>query len=320
MCDAPVYIKHKCPRLIPAPKGQKAVMEFGFNADCGKCLPCLKKRKAQWSFRLMEEKREAFSSYFVTLTYNDKWLPYGDNGCTGSIGDHQEFIKWLKYYEEPVRLSERYSISQDEQKRDEAGIGEYGKLKYYGIIEYGDKEGRVHLHYILFNLVDIGSVRCAWAKQMRISKGNYKPVDPKGRIDIDECNQNTIDYVLKYMVKTEMDGDFDDKQREISFMSKGLGKGFINDYTLKHIRQAQNNHVINSRGNRVPLPRYFKKKYLTEEENEAKANHIRKEVKKQTAKVDAQYIRQGRNPDHVRFGQAKERFHIIKNRKKRELR
>lgn len=318
MCDAPAYIRHKEPKTLHLPNG-KIQTEWGFNGDCGKCLPCLKKRKAQWSFRLMEEKKNAFSSYFITLTYNDKYLPWGDDGCSGNIQDHKDFIKWLKYYEDPVRLSDRYAISQEEQKRDEIGINEYGKLKYYGIIEYGDQKGRVHLHYILFNVVDTGSVRCAWSKQMRISKGVYQPVDPKGRVDVDECNQNTIDYVLKYMVKNEMEGNFDGRQKEISFFSKGLGKGFIDDYTLKHIRRPENNSVINSRGHRVPLPRYFKKKYLTDEENEAKANYIRKEVEKQKEKFDNKYIRQGKNPNLVRAGQAKERFHIIKNRKQREL-
>jgi len=260
-CDAPITIRYKEP--IPDGKGD---FIWSFPADCGKCLKCLLKRKAQWSFRLVEQKRVSFSSYFVTLTYNDKHLPMGDGVSSINKNDHKEFIKKLKEYEKPKNLEVRSYISKEELERKKIGIKDRGKLAYYGVSEYGDQFGRSHWHYILFNVRDINNIDRAWFTTVRNDQtGEYEPGEQKGNIKIDECNINTIDYVLKYMVKDHSASDYEGRSKEVSFMSKGLGITYVDQEFIDYINREDANQVMNQRGSILPLPRYYRKKFVKEE-------------------------------------------------------
>jgi len=140
-CDSPTWINLKYPKW----DGEK--WQNQFPAGCGKCMPCLQKRKRQWSFRLSEQLRTSFSAYFVTLTYSDKYVPMDDNGFCANKNDHKHFIKWLRYYEN----EELETLSTDEFKRNgKATKEETGRLSYYGTIEYGDLRDRPHWLNILF--------------------------------------------------------------------------------------------------------------------------------------------------------------------------
>jgi len=317
-CDNPTYIKYDPPKIL-----QDGIV-YGFPARCGKCIPCLKNRKAQWSFRLMEEKRDSFSSAFVTLTYNDRFLPHGDTGPTANKQDHKDFIKWLKYYENPKRLSNRKTLSQGELDRLLTGQKIEGKkFKYYGITEYGDREGRPHLHYLLFNVVDLDNINRAWSSQVRNCEGKritYTPGESKGITDIDEVNVNTVDYVLKYMLKHHPDGEFDGKEKELSFMSKGLGSGFINPESLRYIQQPGGNMVVNQRGGVTGVPRYFNKKYLTEEQRNNKSSYIRKVVQEKEEKDYQEAVRNNIDFDKkIQTGKAARFNRLVTRTKNRDL-
>jgi len=317
-CDNPYYVK------FDPPKVEDGQLVYGFPAGCGKCLICLQKRKKQWSFRLQEEQADAFSSAFLTLTYNDRYLPQGDNGPTGNRLDHKHFIKWLKYYENPIRLKRRKIISEEELERKRLGIFEDKRLKYYGIIEYGDQFGRPHLHYIIFNVKDWNNVKLAWSSQQNLgtkTKPIYYPGESMGRTEVDECNPNTIDYVLKYITKHDpSDGDFEDKEKELSFMSKGLGAGYINPGTLRHIQQPDGNMVVNRRGFKTALPRYFNKKFLTEKERNNKSAYIRREVEKSQERDYKDALRRGVSYDDVQAKAKAQRFNNqISRTKNRDL-
>lgn len=320
MCDFPIIIK------LDPPREKEGEIYEAFPADCGKCLPCLRKRKSQWSFRLMEEKKKSFSSYFVTLTYDDDHIKYGGNYMTGDRKDHKDFIKFLKYYEAPKRLMRRSMISLEELTREQVGIKEKGKLSYYGIIEYGDREGRPHLHYLLFNVRDTYNINRAWSDQVRGSevgeKRDYYPIRQKGIIDIDEMNINTIDYVLKYMLKNKHDkNEFEGREKELQFISKGLGVSFVEDSeeVRKYIKKENGNQVVNMRGIKIALPRYYNKKFLTEEEREIKGNYIADRVMKEKIKEDIEFEKMGKDPSLARREIAENRIQILKNRKKRDL-
>lgn len=262
------------------------------------------KRKAQWSLRMVEEKRKSFSSYFITLTYNDKNVPHGENGHCINKNDHFEFIKVLKLYESPKVLRKRKMASLEEIERKANGIKEVGKLKYYGISEYGDQTSRPHWHYILFNVRDINNVSRAWNL---------------GKVQVDECNVNTIDYVLKYMVKQRPNKTSDDNQREVSFMSKGIGNSLADKEFIKYIGREDANFVLNARGTKIPLPRYFRKKYLTEDQRQRKAAYISEAVRDQEVRKDKEYEAQGRNHYLVKVQAAEQRQHLLKQRQKRNV-
>jgi len=265
----------------------------------------LKKRKAQWAFRLSETNRVAFSSYFVTLTYDDKNVPYADGEFTINKNDHKQFIDELKAKESPKALKERLGwISKEEHERKERGIKEVGKLAYYGVSEYGDLLGRPHFHYLLFNVRDARNIEDAWGK---------------GIVDIDpDVNINNIDYVLKYMLKDHSNSDYENREKETSWMSKGIGSSAAADMGFtSYIRKADSTQVCTPRNTKIGIPRYYRKKYLTDAERIAKSAHIAKVVTRNNDKEEKRLRAMGINYErHVLKGK-EARVEILKSRQKR---
>ena len=90
---------------------------------CGKCYNCLRVLRQQWLYRLhLHLRNQVYPSYFVTLTYDDEFLP--SSGVVKS--DVQAFMKRL-----------RTTTKQ--------------KISYFCVSEYGDKSQRPHYHMIIFN-------------------------------------------------------------------------------------------------------------------------------------------------------------------------
>jgi len=312
-CDAPLTIKYK----NPIPDGSGGFI-WTFPGDCGKCIKCLQKLKSQWSFRLVEEKRNAFSSYFVTLTYDDENLTWGLDAPTINPKDHDLFIKNLKKLENKKVLSARAMVSAEETERATRGIKDDGKLKYFGVSEYGDQGGRPHWHYIIFNLRDTNNLALAWSRNLEIGgkRKEYQVIPGKviGNIHIDECNVNTIDYTLKYMIKDHSDNDWDDKNKEVRRMSKGLGDSYVNDDFKNYINRLDGNVVINSRSGRVALPRYYRKKYVDPDKMEEKNAYIAKQMESEQERLMKKY---GSRYDEIMALAKDQRQHLLKTRQKR---
>lgn len=105
---------------------------------CGKCNFCLGARRADWTFRVLQEYAVSSSAYFLTLTYADEKLPAGGSLC---VEDWQLFMKRLRH-----------------KCRE--------KLRYYSVGEYGTETDRPHYHSIMFNLPEskISSIDGVWDK------------------------------------------------------------------------------------------------------------------------------------------------------------
>jgi len=313
-CSAPLTIKYN----PPIPDGSGGLI-YTFPADCGKCLDCLTKLKSQWSFRLVEEKRNSFSSYFVTLTYDDQHLTWGDDIPTINPLDHELFIKNLKKLENQRVLLTRTMVSQEELERAKRGINQEGKIKYFGVSEYGDQFGRPHWHYIIFNVRDSNNLRLAWTdrKIKTLKKNGYKPSNvgsQKGNVHIDECNVNTIDYTLKYMLKDHSSTDFNEKQKEVRRMSKGLGDSIVNDEFKGYINRLDGNQVMSVRGSRVALPRYYRKKYIDPSMMPKKNAYIAEQLSNKEQELMSKF---GKDYDKIVALSKDEKNHLLKTRRKR---
>lgn len=101
---------------------------------CGKCFFCLQRKRADWSFRLLQELKTATSACFLTLTYDDSSVP-----ATGLCKrDLQLFFKRLRKFNS-------------------------GKIRYYAVGEYGTLTERPHYHSIVFNYdrtIDFSKIWC----------------------------------------------------------------------------------------------------------------------------------------------------------------
>lgn len=101
---------------------------------CGKCYPCLLRKRHEWFFRLSRELDVSSGPCrFVTLTYTDEELPVNSDGVpVVSKRDCQLFLKRLR------TTCERRFGGTD--------------IRYFLISEYGPTTLRPHYHLALFNL------------------------------------------------------------------------------------------------------------------------------------------------------------------------
>lgn len=196
---------------------------------CSSCPNCKKRRASSWSFRLMKEGEVSKTALFVTLTYDTRFVPITRNGYMSL--DKKDLQKFMK------RLRKRSTE----------------KLKYYAVGEYGSKTMRPHYHLIIFN-ADILEIERSWA------------LDEKkiGEIYVGKVSDASIGYTLKYISK---DGKIpthknDDRQKEFSLMSKGLGKNYLTDNMKNwHYDSLTERCYVPLKDNKkIAMPRYYKDK------------------------------------------------------------
>lgn len=211
---------------------------------CGKCPNCLKRRVNQWAFRLKKEEEVSTSSFFVTLTYDTHSVPISDNGyMTLRKTDLQNYFKRLR------KLN-------------------HEKIKYYACGEYGTKGQRPHYHIILFNSTE-SSIVAAWCLN-----GNSI-----GHVDVGTVSGASISYTLKYINKgfTVPRHANDDRQREFSLQSKGMGASYLTAPVVAHHKaNLQKAYITTEDGHKIPIPRYYKDKLYTEQERTTQNKHLKK--------------------------------------------
>lgn len=167
-------------------------LKTGGMVPCGKCPSCMARRISGWSFRLIAESKNHDSCHFLTLTYDTSNVPITKNGfmCLSKC-DLQLFFKRLR------------KIDKDND----------GKFKYYAVGEYGGRYRRPHYHVIAFS-ADVQKVQLAWQL---------------GSVHYGTVNGASVGYTLKYMSKRGVIPMHcnDDRIREFSLMSKGLGLCYL---------------------------------------------------------------------------------------------
>ena len=220
----------KC--IYPITIGKQNGLKRWKVVPCGKCMTCRRRRQASWSFRLLHEMQRSSSAAFLTLTYADEHLTYGEEYPTLVKSDHQLFVKRLR--KRQAKLSEE-------------------KLKYYMCGEYGAKTYRPHYHYIMFNLNPSLMLDIPLAE-----------VWGKGHARVDACNIKSIQYVTKYAMKAG-NQPLNGKEREFSAMSKGLGANFLSDKMVKYYQENEIPYVVWKDGQKLSMPRYYKEKIYDEE-------------------------------------------------------
>lgn len=179
---------------------------------CGKCPVCLQKRANEWSLRISLESAEHEHLAFVTLTYSPEKLPSDYKLVPNHIS---AFMKRLRTY------SQR--------------LGFDGRIRFYGVGEYGEKRGRPHYHLVIFGLPPRfwQAIRDAW-------RGSIVDIQIPRTVDA------VASYVAGYVVKklyTSADVVFR--------QSQGLGRSFVD--RLEHFTQ-----IIVQRGKVRYIGRYLR--------------------------------------------------------------
>ena len=165
---------------------------------CGKCPPCRKRRVDSWAFRLMQEDKISKSAHFVTLTYDKDHLPRSKNNLPTLVkSDLQKFWKRL---------------------RKNTG---FSNIRYYAVGEYGKINSRPHYHAVVFNCKTPEAYGNAWSV-------NGSPI---GDVHVGTVTGDSVAYCAGYVDKRKgiPVHKRDDRLKEFSCMSKGLGKSYPSD-------------------------------------------------------------------------------------------
>jgi len=184
---------------------------------CGKCLPCLVRRKKLWTHRLMLESLTHSANAFVTLTYADEHLPKDLSLDPATLTG---FLKRLRSRISPQRI------------------------RFYAVGEYGDESQRPHYHALLFGYQSclrgrsIYSTRrpdcCSSCDRIRDTWG-------LGYVGLGSVTPESVGYVVGYIVKNmRRTDDWRLKGRwpEFSRMSlrPGIGFGALDELTQTIMR------------------------------------------------------------------------------------
>lgn len=209
-CISPMSVKNKIGTRVTIP--------------CGKCIPCMQKKRSEWSFRIKEELKVSSSAFFITLTYNEDNIPKINDVHVLSKIDVQLFLK---------RLRQFYGISG---------------IKYYLVGEYGSEGHRPHYHLLIFNLP---------YKEKDKLKEEIEELWGKGFAHVGNVESASIHYVTGYIVNKAQEIEF--KTREFAMISKGIGSSYVDKMRVYH-KSIDRSFITWENGTVQSMPRYLKEK------------------------------------------------------------
>lgn len=205
--------------------------ENTITVPCGRCISCRINYGNSWAGRLYIEDLQSESSWFITLTYNEKNVPRIKTGePTFNLLHIQNLMKQL-----------RKEI----------------KLRYYLCAEYGEEMFRAHYHALFFFKRKVSYSEIYFLLERFWSQ--------KGFIKIRKIIPKDYKYVSKYLT-TKLTGNFRTSfieqtglLPEFSVMSRNPGIGYILDY--ERLRNIMNDKKIYGNNAFYPISRYYKDKY-----------------------------------------------------------
>lgn len=222
---------------------------------CGGCIGCRLRRSGEWAIRGTHEMSLFENNCFVTLTYDDKRLPYRcENFPPANVSlyypDFQLFMKAV---------------------RDRFGEG----IRFMVSGEYGDKFGRPHWHVIFFNL-DF-SDKYVWYKSktghLVYRSDVLEELWPWGNSDIGSVTYQSIGYVARYVMKKvsgkaapahyewvdPSTGQVFDRVPELARYSLKPGIGY--EWFQKYYSDVYPHDYVVFNGRKYRPPRYYDKLY-----------------------------------------------------------
>lgn len=290
-----------------------------FQFPCGSCLDCRKRRAAGWGFRLSNELKHSDTAYFITLTYDTDHVPITKNGFTTLSKKH------LKNTIKVWRQTQLRNAKKDAKllKLDST----IPSIKYYYVGEYGGLNKRPHYHIIIFNIQLTTILSTKWSKQVKNNPTQY--LNGKhvflinswkyGHITIGQVEEASVMYTLKYISKgkTVPIHKRDDRIPEFSAMSKGIGKNYLSEKTIKwHYADLLNRYYCTIPGNiKVPMPRYFKERIYDQDMRLTIGEHRQNQERERFNKLsEKQREKELQLNDKLIIANHKKRIRLVKSK------
>lgn len=201
---------------------------------CGQCWGCRLQQSREWAVRCVHEASFHKQNCFLTLTYDNAYLP--ENGSL--VKKHlQDFWKRLRKY-----------------------VGER-RIRYYACGEYGSQLLRPHYHAIVFNWWPDDALLFSFRGRTRFFVSSVLcRLWPYGFHTVSDVTYNSAAYVARYVLK-KITGDaasehYGDRIPEFTVMSRKPGIGFDWILTYPGDVYPADFVVINNKMKLKP-PRYY---------------------------------------------------------------
>lgn len=216
-----------------------------FLIPCGQCVGCRLDYSRRWATRLMLELKCHQSAFFVTLTYDDNHLPFGNKGNMTLVPD--DVVKFMK------------RLRKEQSQRCDTNI------RFYLAGEYGEKTNRPHYHLILFDWIP-PEYDLQFLKYSRYGDEYYYSLSLQklwkyGNNLVANVTWKSCAYVARYIMKKQNGANehfYEDYgiQKEFTRMSRmpGIGKEY---YDLHKQDMLTDGYVQLENGMVAPIPRYF---------------------------------------------------------------
>lgn len=249
---------------------KKSIKEFHpqkylqFYIPCGWCLNCRVDKQNELQHRCEKELINYKCGAFVTVTYDDYHIinnlvhdSAGKLCATLSKTDTKKFLDRL-----------RHNIKNNMPNN----LLSSHKFKYLVVGEYGG-DGQVfdrpHMHFLFFGL------------DFAVCKQQFeKAWQGQGLIEVDPILQGGISYVLKYLDKQlfgkQAENKYDKNNLVRPFQNHSLGLGSsLYEEQKEYIKSHNGNYRW--KGKDIPVPPYYKDKYLIKRQNFALYNQAAQE-------------------------------------------
>lgn len=276
----------------------KVTSKLGQNYDvpCGRCPPCRARKVDEWAFRLVQEEKRSINAYFVTLTYDEDNVPITGNKFMTLLKKEHTNKYLYDYSVDPPRRYRNPDFNHKYVKRDLPSFFKRLRktqpnvaIKYYAVGEYGSQTKRPHYHMILYNIVaPMYPIAADKNGNMKYLCPTIEKCWPFGTVDIGGLTSDSAAYCAKYVSKPRRIPEHkrDDRQKEFSIMSKGLGDNYITDATRKyHKSDLSRNYLTLPGGYMKALPKYYRDRLYDEDERNVQNKRIVKDVAAIDAKI-----------------------------------
>lgn len=232
----------------------KSLSKTAFQLPCGQCIGCRMDKAYAWGIRCLHEKKMHRDNCFVTLTYNDEFVP---EGSTLVKRDLQLFMKRLR-------------------KVKGAGV------RFFAGGEYGELNKRPHYHLLLFNcgFPDMAFHARNARGECLYTSSELAGLWFQGFNTIGEITMDSAVYCAKYALKkvngdaafshyefVDVDGMVYDRQPEFAVMSRRPGIGM--PYYQKYGKEVRDLDTVVVDGKEIKPPRYYDVKTKATDEDVA---------------------------------------------------
>lgn len=183
---------------------------------CGKCIGCRLDYSKEWATRITMEMKLYPENYFLTLTYDNLHVPWGEtiNEETGELITNQT-----------LRSNDLTKFMKDLRRHYEYYTNWKG-IRFFACGEYGSKTQRPHYHIAMLNMPITPEEKKKIGNNQqgdvlfqveRISK-----IWGKGFVTIGELNWQSAAYVARYITKKQIG-----KEADLWYKSQGIQKEFV---------------------------------------------------------------------------------------------